>query len=114
YKSFPKGNIYIIGVDAELTPENRHIADLLNDHSFIGADNGIISILTEECTADRIVEINIHGIVESMFTVLDVIVTVACHIASGGTLEVIVSTIDDIKPVKNLIPIINNTETQIS
>lgn len=114
YKSFPKGTIHIIGVDSELTPENRHIAVLLNDHFFIGADNGIISILTEEFKADKIVEINIHDKVESIFPALDVFVKVACHIARGGTLEVIGSIIDEIKPIKNLVPIINNTETQIS
>lgn len=114
YKSFPRGTIHIIGVDSELTPENRHIAVLLNDHFFIGADNGIISILTEEFKADKIVEINIHDKVESIFPVLDIFVKVACHIARGGTLEVIGNAINDIKPVKSLIPIINNTETQIS
>ncbi len=114
YKSFPKGTIHIIGVDSELTPENRHIAVLLNDHFFIGADNGIISILTEEFKADKIVEINIHDKVESIFPVLDIFVKVACHIARGGTLEVIGKTIDDIKSIKSLIPIVNNAETQIS
>lgn len=114
YKSFPKGTIHIIGVDSELTPENRHLAVLLNDHYFIGADNGIISILTEEFRAEKIVEINIHDRVESIFPVLDVFVKVACHIARGGKLEVIGSTVHEIKTIKSLIPLVNNSETQIS
>ena len=32
YSSFPKGSIHIIGVDSELTPENKHIVIKLKDH----------------------------------------------------------------------------------
>ena len=35
YKSFPKGSIHIIGIDSELTPENKHLAVLLDDHYFL-------------------------------------------------------------------------------
>jgi len=35
YKSFPEGTIHIIGVDAELTPENKHLALKLDGHFFI-------------------------------------------------------------------------------
>src|SRR5690606_20699368 len=46
--------------------------------------------------------------------VLDVFVKVAAHIARGGKLEVIGSITKNIKPVKSLIPIVNNTKSQIS
>ena len=114
YKSFPKKSIHIIGVDSELNPENKHIAVYLNDHYFIGADNGIISILIAEFNPEKIVEINIHDRVESVFPVLDVFVKAAAHIARGGTLEVIGKVITHIKPIKELAPIINNEQTQIS
>jgi len=32
YKSFPKGTVHLIGVDAELNKENQHIAIEWNDH----------------------------------------------------------------------------------
>uniref|UniRef100_UPI0030D78422 SAM hydrolase/SAM-dependent halogenase family protein n=1 Tax=uncultured Planktosalinus sp. TaxID=1810935 RepID=UPI0030D78422 len=48
YRSFPKGTIHIVGIDSELTPENKHIAVLLDDHYFICADNGIVSLITQE------------------------------------------------------------------
>lgn len=114
YKSFPKGTIHIIGVDSELTPENKHIAVLLDNHYFIGADNGILSILIAEFNPEKIVEINIHDRVESVFPVLDVFVKVAGHISRGGALEVIGRVITKIKPIKELAPIVNNDQTQIS
>lgn len=113
YKSFPKGTVHIIGVDSELNPENKHLAVKLDGHYFICADNGIMSMLCSEIVPEKMVEINIHGIIQSNFPVLDVFVKVACHLARGGTLEVIGKTIDSIKPIKNLVPFINEDRTQI-
>jgi len=113
YRSFPKGTIHLIGIDAELTPENKHIAVKLDDHYFICANNGIMSMLCNEITPEKIVEINIHDRIETSFPVLDVFVKVACHIARGGTLEVIGKVISEIKPIKNLKPFVNEEQNQI-
>ncbi|MGE5943364.1 MAG: S-adenosyl-l-methionine hydroxide adenosyltransferase family protein [Flavobacteriales bacterium] len=113
YKSFPKGSVHIIGVDSEINPENKHIAVKLDDHYFICADNGIMSMLCSEIAPEKIVEINIHDKIQSSFPVLDVFVKVACHIARGGTLEVIGKTIDSIKSTKSLMPFVNEEKTQI-
>lgn len=113
YRSFPKGTIHIIGIDSELSPENKHIAVYLDDHYFICANNGIMSMICSEIAAEKIVEINIHDKVETSFPVLDVFVKVACHIARGGTLEVIGKVINTIKPIKNLAPFVNDEQNQI-
>ncbi|CDF78685.1 S-adenosyl-l-methionine hydroxide adenosyltransf erase family protein [Formosa agariphila KMM 3901] len=113
YKSFPKGTIHIIGIDAELNPENKHIAVLLDGHYFICANNGIMSMICTEINPERIVEINIHEKIVSSFPVLDVFVKVACHIARGGTLEVIGKSIEVIKPIQNLKPYVNDDQSQI-
>lgn len=113
YTSFPKGTIHLIGIDSELNPENKHIAVKLNDHYFICANNGIMSMICAEIVAEKIVEINIHDKITSNFPVLDVFVKVACHIARGGTLEVIGKVIDSIKPIKNMLPFVNDEKNQI-
>ncbi|MAM29987.1 MAG: hypothetical protein CMC13_13270 [Flavobacteriaceae bacterium] len=113
YKSFPQGTIHIIGIDSELNPENRHIALLLDGHYFVCADNGIISMLTAEVNPEKIVEINIHDRIFSNFPVLDVFVKVACHLARGGTLEVIGKPISEIKELIGIQPVVNNESTQI-
>lgn len=114
YQSFPKGTIHLIGVDSEITPENKHIALLLDDHYFICANNGIMSLIAAEINPQKIVEINIHNAIETNFPVLDVFVKVACHIARGGTLEVIGKNIESIKQIKEFEPIINNEQNQIT
>ncbi|NNE32764.1 MAG: SAM-dependent chlorinase/fluorinase [Winogradskyella sp.] len=113
YSSFPKGTIHIIGIDSELSPENKHIAIKLDDHYFICANNGIMSMICGEIAPEKIVEINIHDKIETSFPVLDVFVKVACHIARGGTLEIIGKVINNIKPIKNLNPFVNDDKNQI-
>jgi S-adenosylmethionine hydrolase len=113
YSSFPKGTIHIIGIDSELNAENKHIAIKLDDHYFVCANNGIMSMVCSEIAAEKIVEINIHDNIETSFAVLDVFVKVACHIARGGTLEVIGKLVETIKPIKNIIPFVNDEKNQI-
>lgn len=114
YGSFPKGTIHLIGVDSEITPENKHIAVMLDDHYFICANNGIMSLIASEINPQKIVEINIHDAIETNFPVLDVFVKVACHIARGGTLDVIGRRIKEIKQIKEFEPIVNNEQNQIT
>jgi len=113
YRSFPKGSIHIIGVDGEPTPENRHIAVKLDGHYFICANNGILALLSSSIKPEKVVEINIHEHMESNFPVLDVFVAVACHIARGGTLEVIGKATDDLKQLKGIQPVVNVQQDQI-
>lgn len=113
YSSFPEGTIHIIGIDSELNPENKHIAVKLDEHYFICANNGIMSMICAEIAPEKIVEINIHDKIQTSFPVLDVFVKVACHIARGGTLEIIGKVINTIKPIKNLIPFVNDEKNQI-
>ena len=113
YSSFPKGTIHLIGIDSEINEENKHIAIKLDDHYFVCANNGIMSMICSEIAPEKIVEINIHDKIETSFPVLDVFVKVACHIARGGTLEVIGKLINSIKPIKNLNPFVNDDKTQI-
>lgn len=113
YKCFPKGSIHIIGIDSELTPENKHLAVLLDGHYFICANNGILSLIASEIKPEKIVEINIHNTVDSNFPVLDVFVRVACHLARGGTLEVVGKNIENIKYLKEVEPYVNAEKNQI-
>ncbi|WP_420573660.1 SAM hydrolase/SAM-dependent halogenase family protein [Kordia sp.] len=113
FNSFPKGSIHIIGIDSELNPENKHIAVKLDGHFFVCANNGIMSLIASEIVPEKIVEINIHDRLETNFPVLDVFVQVACHIARGGTLEVIGKTIHEIKHLTDIKPVINTDDSQI-
>jgi hypothetical protein len=106
YMSFPKGTVHLIGVDAELNKENQHIAMQWNDHFFICADNGILSMLSQKVVPQKIVAINIHDRLSEDATDLDVFVTVASHLSKGGSLSVIGKEITAIKQVTELQPVV--------
>ena len=106
YLSFPKGTVHLIGVDAELNKENQHIAMHWNDHYFICADNGILSMLSQKVVPQKIVAINIHDRLSEDATDLDVFVTVASHLSKGGLLNVIGKEITTIKQVTELQPVV--------
>jgi S-adenosylmethionine hydrolase len=108
YLSFPKGTVHLIGVDIERNKENQHIAMQWNDHYFICADNGILSMLTQKIVPQKIVAINIHDRFPSEFTDLDIFIKVACHISKGGLLNVIGKEIQEIKQITELQPVISN------
>ena len=113
FSSFPEGSIHIIGVESEKTPENKHIAMLFQGHYFVGADNGILSMIRECFKAEKIVEINIHQNVATTFPVLDIFVKVAAHISRKGQLEVIGKSTKIIKELTNVNPVVNNKSNQI-
>ena len=113
FQSFPKGSIHIIGVESEWTPENSHLVMEFQEHYFISSDNGVLSLIKEDFIASKIVEINIHKKLISAFPVLDVFINVAAHIARNGKLEVIGKSINEIKELTNIKPVINVDKSQI-
>ena len=108
YKAFPEGTVHIVGVDSEPTIENQHIAVLVDNHYFISANNGVISLITSEIEPEKVVEINIPNPVVGSFPVLDIFVKVACHIVRGGKLEVVGKSFEDLKELKEFAPRITN------
>ena len=108
YKAFPDGTIHIVGVDSEPTSENKHIAVLVDGHYFISANNGVISLITNEISPTQLVEIQIPNPVQGSFPVLEVFVQVACHIARGGKLEVVGKSFAELKELKEFSPRVTN------
>ncbi len=89
YQEFPPESIHIIGVNAETNEDNSHLAVYANGHYFVGTDNGIFSLLLD-LKPDKIIEITTTRDSDNEnFPVKDVFAKAACHIARGGTLEII-------------------------
>jgi len=89
YPSFPEGTVHIIGVNAESSAQTPHIGILVSGQYFIGADNGIFSLLFDK-VPDKIVELTIsHDSQNPTFPTRDIFAKAACHLARGGTLDLI-------------------------
>lgn len=113
YKNFPKGSIHILGVDSEKNPENKHLVLLLDDHFFICADNGIMSLVAKRIKPDKIIEINIHNSNSSSFTVLDVFIKVAAHIYRGGSIDLVGKRINNLRELYTISPVLNENNNEI-
>jgi hypothetical protein len=89
YKDFPQGTVHIIGVSSESSIEIPHVIVFDKGHYFIGADNGMFSLIFDS-PPEKIVELSINQDTDRItFPAKDVFVKAACHIIRGGTLEVI-------------------------
>ena len=113
YKNFPRGSIHIVGVESERTPENGHIAMYFDGHYFIGADNGIFTMIKGEIKADKIVIININNQNAISFPALDTFVKVAAHLSRNGSLEVVGKATNEIRELVELKPVVNAKVDQI-
>lgn len=90
YPNFPKDTVHILGINAEATPNQSHLAIYCDGHYFVGTDNGIFSLLFDK-VPDKIYDLsNIRQDTDLLiFPVKDIFVKAACHLARGGTPEVL-------------------------
>ncbi len=85
--NFPEGTIHLIGVNTEASLEYPHVAILHKGHYFIGADNGIFSLLFDNMNDVEAVEIEILQESEYFtFSTRDVFVSAAKMIVEGKKL----------------------------
>jgi S-adenosylmethionine hydrolase len=114
YTSFPKGSVHIVGVESEISPENQHIVVLVDGHYFIGANTGVISLITSEIKPEKVVEIQLPNAPVDAFPEQHIFVPVACHIARGGKLEVIGRPFNDLRELREFEPRVINEGKTIS
>jgi len=112
YKHFPKGTVHIIAVDAEWSIENKHYVFLLDDHYFICANNGIISLITRVLQPKKVIEITLPRNTENSYF-LENFISAACHISRGGSLNLIGKDTNNVKQLTEITPVVNKEKNQI-
>ena len=92
FQEFPEGTIHILGVNPDSGADSAHLAVAYKGHYFIGADNGIFSLILED-KAEKIIALNIQQNPDSIsFPTKDIYAKAAAHLVKGGTLEMIGQT----------------------
>ncbi len=87
YPYFPKNTVHLIGIDSVFSESTKYVALKYKDHFFVGADNGIFSLLFDE-KPDEIVELNIMQDLKYLhFPLVDIFVKAATSLAKGGKLK---------------------------
>ncbi|MCW8897472.1 MAG: SAM-dependent chlorinase/fluorinase [Flavobacteriales bacterium] len=89
YADFPPGTIHIIGVESEANIDTPHVVIQYKEQYFIGADNGIFSMIFDT-VPEKAIALDFYSDTELItFPTKDVFVKAACHIARGGTMEML-------------------------
>ena len=87
YMHFPEGTIHLVGINTEGGLDSPHIAVKHQEHYFIGADNGIFSLLFDH-NPQEVVEIDILQDSDYFtFSTRDVFARAASIIAGGKPLS---------------------------
>jgi S-adenosyl-L-methionine hydrolase (adenosine-forming) len=85
FRDFPKGTIHLVGVDAAGNRGDAFIALQLEDHFFVGADNGLFGLISEK-NHQHVAELNISKTISTTFPERDILAPVAARLASGVSL----------------------------
>jgi S-adenosylmethionine hydrolase len=82
FRDFPKGTIHLVGVDAAGNKNDSFIALQLEDHFFVGVDNGLLGMLSDK-PHQSLVELNTINPIETTFPEKDILAVAAAKLASG-------------------------------
>ena len=105
FSNFPEGSIHIIGVKPHHSDHTAHVAISYRGHYFIGADNGMFSLLFDD-TPERIIAIELQDGSNANFPVRDIFVKAACHLARGGTIDLLGRPKDDLLQMMVFEPVV--------
>lgn len=87
YPAFPEGSVHLIGVNPEADERVAHLAVNHEGHWFLGADNGIFSLLFDgRPVSVHAVDLPVND-ADRSFPLRGVLATAACHLARGGSVE---------------------------
>jgi S-adenosylmethionine hydrolase len=83
FRDFPKGTVHLVGVDAAGNREDAYIFLKLEDHFFVGANNGLFSLLSDG-PPESIWQINAGKPLSTTFPEKEIFAAVAARLATGA------------------------------
>lgn len=99
YHSFPQGSIHFVGINFNQTPDQALIVAELNDHFFVCADNGFLSLLEPDLRPSKTIVLK-----DSNYNDQTRGVEAIAHVHRGGALSVIGTPITKLKQLTQHIP----------
>lgn len=82
FREFPKGTVHLVGVDATGNRGDVPIALQLEDHFFVGVDNGLFGLISQK-SEQALVELNKVNPIVTTFPEKDIFAPAAARLASG-------------------------------
>ena len=82
FRDFPKGTVHLVAVDSTGNAETAAIGLQLEDHFFVGADNGLFGLISDK-PHQQLVDLNSISPVSTSFPEKDIFASAAAKLASG-------------------------------
>jgi S-adenosyl-L-methionine hydrolase (adenosine-forming) len=86
YREFPKGTVHLVGINTTGTMNTGYIGIKLEDHIFVGPNNGILSLLADYDPGIIVQFADIH-VKDSTFPTRDILAPIAAKVASGAAIH---------------------------
>jgi S-adenosyl-L-methionine hydrolase (adenosine-forming) len=86
FRDFPKGTVHLTGVHATGEREDAAIAMQLEDHFFVGSDNGLFGLISDK-SHQNLVQLNTLSSIQSTFPEKDIFAPAAAKLASNVALS---------------------------
>lgn len=109
WMQFPIGSVHIIGINAELTPQQPHLLVHCMGHYFIGADNGVFGQLFDEPVED-VYQIELPQGNDWVFPLKGVFATAAAYLSKGGNPEMLGRRVSEYKKTMKMLPTIEQDQ----
>jgi len=94
YNQFPKGSVHLAAIDSVGTKGDAYIALTFNEHFFVGTNNGLLSLLTQE---EEVTAVQLDFEEKSTFPARDVLAENAAKLATGTPLEALGKKLENFK-----------------
>jgi S-adenosyl-L-methionine hydrolase (adenosine-forming) len=85
FRDFPKGTVHLVGVDSAASRGDTYLAVQLEDHFFVGADNGLFGLISDK-SHQYIAELHVGKAAQTTFPERDIFAQAAAKLASGVSL----------------------------
>ena len=86
FRDFPLGTVHLVAINSHSNLSEVHIALKLEDHFFVGSDNGILGLISKK-DPDEIVKLEGENNKFSPFPTKDIFAGAVAHLASGKKLK---------------------------
>src|SRR5690606_33122306 len=86
YNDFPKGTVHLVALNSTSSMTDGYIGVKLNDHVFVGPNNGVLSMLADQDPGIIVKFGDIH-IRDSTFPAKDILGHIAANLSSGTAIN---------------------------
>lgn len=96
FRDFPKGTVHLVGVDATGGRSDVMVALQLEDHLFVGPDNGIFGLISDK-QPQLLIELNAINKIATTFPEKDIYAPAAAKLASGVNISTLGTPLPQIR-----------------